>query len=26
VLHHVARLMGARYQDLFAKLSKRMLP
>ncbi|MGI8645245.1 MAG: SDR family NAD(P)-dependent oxidoreductase [Nocardioides sp.] len=26
VLHHLARLMGARYQDLFARVSKRMLP
>ena len=26
LLHHVARLMGARYQDLFAAVSKRTLP
>jgi len=26
LLHHVARLMGARYQDLFAAVSRRTLP
>ena len=26
LLHHTARLLGARYQDLFARVSKRRLP